>query len=270
MTPRGGRVDPAVPRGSGPSAFPHAASDLILSRRHAPASIFRKAPSRTERDTSALAPRASAPTAVDWSRCDGGSTRLSGSDRLRDVTPHVRQGIWQSGAPPPASGSGARRCRPRPAARRRRRISPVRTSTSRSAKTPMDFTGSPRVAVTVNGSVPAPTLRWREGDTVTVRVANRLRDETSVHWHGILLPANMDGVPGLSFDGIRPGETFVYRFRVRQGGTVLVSQPLGVPGNSAGSTARSSSSRGTPSRSATTATMSCCCPTGRTRTRRAC
>ena len=83
----------------------------------------------------------------------------------------------------------------------------------------MDFTGSPRVAVTVNGSVPAPTLRWREGDTVTVRVANRLRDETSVHWHGILLPANMDGVPGLSFDGIRPGETFVYRFRVRQGGT---------------------------------------------------
>ena len=86
-------------------------------------------------------------------------------------------------------------------------------------ETPMDFTGSPRVAVTVNGSVPAPTLRWREGDTVTVRVANRLRDETSVHWHGILLPANMDGVPGLSFDGIRPGETFVYRFRVRQGGT---------------------------------------------------
>ena len=86
-------------------------------------------------------------------------------------------------------------------------------------ETPMDFTGSPRVAVTVNGSVPAPTLRWREGDTVTVRVANRLRDETSVHWHGILLPANMDGVPGLSFDGIRPGETFAYRFRVRQGGT---------------------------------------------------
>ncbi len=86
-------------------------------------------------------------------------------------------------------------------------------------ETPMDFTGSPRVAVTVNGSVPAPTLRWREGDTVTVRVANRLREETSVHWHGILLPANMDGVPGLSFDGIPPGETFVYRFRVRQGGT---------------------------------------------------
>ena len=83
----------------------------------------------------------------------------------------------------------------------------------------MDFTGSPRVAVTVNGSVPAPTLRWREGDTVTLRVTNTLSEDTSVHWHGILLPANMDGVPGLSFNGIRPGETHIYRFTVRQGGT---------------------------------------------------
>ena len=83
----------------------------------------------------------------------------------------------------------------------------------------MDFTGSPRVAVTVNGSVPAPTLRWREGDTVTLRVTNTLSEDTSVHWHGILLPANMDGVPGLSFNGIRPGETHTYRFTVRQGGT---------------------------------------------------
>ena len=93
-------------------------------------------------------------------------------------------------------------------------------------ETPMDFTGSPRVAVTVNGSVPAPTLRWREGDTVTVRVANRLRDETSVHWHGILLPANMDGVPGLSFDGIRPDGA---RQRVTTGrGGVECPQPLPV------------------------------------------
>ena len=83
----------------------------------------------------------------------------------------------------------------------------------------MDFTGSPRVAATVNGSVPAPTLRWREGDTVTLRVTNTLSEDTSVHWHGILLPANMDGVPGLSFNGIRPGETHTYRFIVRQGGT---------------------------------------------------
>jgi CopA family copper-resistance protein len=84
---------------------------------------------------------------------------------------------------------------------------------------PMNVTGAPRVAVAVNGMVPAPTLRWKEGDTVTVRVANTLDEVASIHWHGILLPANMDGVPGLSFQGIRPGATYVYRFRVRQAGT---------------------------------------------------
>lgn len=84
---------------------------------------------------------------------------------------------------------------------------------------PINITGRVRPAVTVNGSLPAPILRWREGDAVTLRVANRLPVESSIHWHGILLPANMDGVPGLSFDGIRPGETFVYRFDVRQSGT---------------------------------------------------
>jgi CopA family copper-resistance protein len=87
-------------------------------------------------------------------------------------------------------------------------------------ETLVDFTGEPRVAHTVNGSLPAPILRWREGDTVTLRVSNRLADApASIHWHGILLPANMDGVPGLSFDGIAPGETYVYRFHVRQAGT---------------------------------------------------
>ena len=89
----------------------------------------------------------------------------------------------------------------------------------RIGETPMNFTGNPRVAFTVNGSVPAPMLRWKEGDTVTLRVANTLDEDASIHWHGILLPANMDGVPGLSFRGIRPGETYVYRFKVRQGGT---------------------------------------------------
>jgi CopA family copper-resistance protein len=83
----------------------------------------------------------------------------------------------------------------------------------------MNFTGSPRIAFTVNGSVPAPTLRWKEGDTVMLRVANTLDEDASIHWHGILLPANMDGVPGLSFHGIRPGETYVSRFKVKQGGT---------------------------------------------------
>ena len=89
----------------------------------------------------------------------------------------------------------------------------------RIGETPFNVTGSPKVAFTVNGSVPAPVLRWKQGDTVTLRVANTLREDASIHWHGILLPANMDGVPGLSFDGIRPGETYVYRFRVKQGGT---------------------------------------------------
>ena len=86
-------------------------------------------------------------------------------------------------------------------------------------ETPMNFTGAPRLAVTVNDSLPAPILHWREGDTVTLRVANRLREDASIHWHGILLPANMDGVPGLSFHGIRPGESYLYRFKVRQAGT---------------------------------------------------
>ena len=86
-------------------------------------------------------------------------------------------------------------------------------------ETLMNVTGSSKVALTINGSIPGPLLRWREGDEVTLRVTNQLDDDTSIHWHGILLPANMDGVPGLSFHGIRPGETFVYRFTVRQAGT---------------------------------------------------
>lgn len=84
---------------------------------------------------------------------------------------------------------------------------------------PVNLTGRSAWAKTVNGSLPAPTLRWREGDTVELRVANRLDQDTSLHWHGILLPANMDGVPGLSFHGIRPGESYLYRFQIRQAGT---------------------------------------------------
>ena len=89
----------------------------------------------------------------------------------------------------------------------------------RIGQTRVNVTGRERVALTINGSLPGPLLRWREGDTVTLRVSNALDDDTSIHWHGILLPANMDGVPGLSFDGIRPGATYPYRFRVRQAGT---------------------------------------------------
>ena len=87
------------------------------------------------------------------------------------------------------------------------------------AQTPVNFTGRPRMATTINGSIPAPILRWRAGDAVTLRVHNRLREDTSIHWHGILLPFQMDGVPGISFKGIAPGETFVYRFKVQQTGT---------------------------------------------------
>jgi len=87
------------------------------------------------------------------------------------------------------------------------------------AETPVNFTAVPRMATTVNGSIPAPTLRWREGDTVTIRVTNRMSTSTSIHWHGIILPYQMDGVPGVSFPGIAPGETFTYRFKVRQAGT---------------------------------------------------
>lgn len=89
----------------------------------------------------------------------------------------------------------------------------------RIAEAPLNFTGATRMGITVNGSVPAPLVRWQEGDTVTMRVANALEEDTSIHWHGIILPANMDGVPGLSFHGIHPGETYTYRFTVRQGGT---------------------------------------------------
>ena len=86
-------------------------------------------------------------------------------------------------------------------------------------ETPVNITGNPRTAMTINGDIPGPLLRWREGDTVTLRVKNRLKETTSIHWHGILLPANMDGVPGLSFHGIEPGGVYVYQFQVRQNGT---------------------------------------------------
>ena len=84
---------------------------------------------------------------------------------------------------------------------------------------PVNITGRPRMAVAINGSIPAPTLRWREGDEVVIHVTNRLHEPTSIHWHGIILPWQMDGVPGISFSGILPGETFTYRFTIQQHGT---------------------------------------------------
>jgi CopA family copper-resistance protein len=86
-------------------------------------------------------------------------------------------------------------------------------------ETPVNFTGRHAVATAVNGLVPGPLLRWREGDPVTIAVTNRLHMPTSIHWHGIRTPSDMDGVPGLSFPGIAPGQRFVYRFPVEQSGT---------------------------------------------------
>ena len=87
------------------------------------------------------------------------------------------------------------------------------------SETPVNFTGEKRIATTINGSVPGPTLVWQEGETVTIRVTNRLSVSTSIHWHGLILPFQMDGVPGISYRGIAPGETFTYQFQVQQAGT---------------------------------------------------
>ncbi|WP_259377159.1 copper resistance system multicopper oxidase [Colwellia sp. BRX9-1] len=87
------------------------------------------------------------------------------------------------------------------------------------SETTVNITGTPALATLVNGSLPAPTLVWHEGDEITLRVTNKLMVDSSIHWHGIILPTNMDGVPGLSYDGIKPGETYVYQFTVKQNGT---------------------------------------------------
>ena len=73
--------------------------------------------------------------------------------------------------------------------------------------------------IAVNGSVPGPLIRLKEGQDVRLNVTNNLPEDTSIHWHGLLLPFHMDGVPGISFPGIRPGQTFTYEFPVRQAGT---------------------------------------------------
>lgn len=83
----------------------------------------------------------------------------------------------------------------------------------------VNFTGQQLLATTVDGLVPGPVLCWREGDRVTLNVTNHLAEQSSIHWHGIILPTEMDGVPCVSFNGIDPGETFRYTFDVRQSGT---------------------------------------------------
>lgn len=103
---------------------------------------------------------------------------------------------------------------------------------------PLNVTGRPMTATGINGQMPGPILRWREGDTVTIAVTNRLATPSSIHWHGVLVPAQMDGVPGFSYyggQGIAPGETFTYRFDVQQHGTYWyhahdATEPTGILG----------------------------------------
>lgn len=87
------------------------------------------------------------------------------------------------------------------------------------ARTPIMIDGRKGSAITLNGGIPGPIMRFREGETVTIRVHNRMQESTSIHWHGILLPFEMDGVPGVTFPGIPAGETFTYRYSVKQSGT---------------------------------------------------
>ncbi|MGI9088815.1 MAG: copper resistance system multicopper oxidase [Chthoniobacterales bacterium] len=87
------------------------------------------------------------------------------------------------------------------------------------AKQRLNIGGRGTEAITINGSLPGPLLRLREGQDAVIRVTNTLAETTSIHWHGLILPFRMDGVPGVSYAGIRPNETFTYRFPVRQNGT---------------------------------------------------
>jgi CopA family copper-resistance protein len=87
------------------------------------------------------------------------------------------------------------------------------------AEKSVNITGKNRLATTVNGSMPGPIIRLKEGQKITINVHNQLAEDTSIHWHGLILASNMDGVPGLSFHGISPNDTFQYQFDVKQNGT---------------------------------------------------
>lgn len=83
----------------------------------------------------------------------------------------------------------------------------------------VNFTGKPTWGMTINGGIPGPTLRFKEGDLARIHVHNKMNVETSIHWHGILVPPDMDGVPNISFLPIAAGTTFTYEFPIRQSGT---------------------------------------------------
>lgn len=83
----------------------------------------------------------------------------------------------------------------------------------------IDITGRPTEGMTINGTIPGPVLRFTEGDQARIRVTNTMAADTSIHWHGLLVPPGMDGVPYVSFPPIKPGATFTYEFPIRQSGT---------------------------------------------------
>jgi len=84
----------------------------------------------------------------------------------------------------------------------------------------VNITGDTVKKIGINGTIPGPVLRFTDGEDVSINVTNNLDEDTSIHWHGLLLPGEMDGVPGLNgFPGIKPGETFTYSFKIRQTGT---------------------------------------------------
>ncbi len=87
------------------------------------------------------------------------------------------------------------------------------------AKSPLLVGNKVGTPITINGQMPGPLIRLKEGQRAKLNVTNRLSEDTSIHWHGIILPENMDGVPGVSFEGIKPGRTFKYRYDVEQNGT---------------------------------------------------
>ena len=83
----------------------------------------------------------------------------------------------------------------------------------------VNITGYFVPAMTINGAIPGPTLRFKEGDSARIHVHNKMSVETSIHWHGLLVPPGMDGVPFISFPPITPNTTFTYEFPIRQSGT---------------------------------------------------
>lgn len=127
---------------------------------------------------------------------------------------------WASFGPAPpvfARADASRAALPRSASTRAASAGGVIDLTVADFSLPVD--GRIGTAMAVNGTIPGPLVRLREGQDAVLRVTNRLNEVASIHWHGIILPPDMDGVPGVSFAGIKPGETFTYRFPVRQNGT---------------------------------------------------